>query len=213
VGAGSAMWMEGLDRNTPGITCHRGTRCVGMELTNITESRRNEFNIIRLRDLVGDELFVSVWLYLPADWRMHLDKGSWNWYELANVFFTGGPNYLPYFSVHVIQRDSTVDVFDLHFDVRDASGTQYALKEIPNYPLPRGRWFNLQYYVFRHETNGTVRVWIDGTLLFDASKIPTKNPSVTEWFTTPAKIYYETTDKFSPYQIWVDDLEIYNGLP
>jgi len=28
-----------------------------------------------------------------------------------------------------------------------------------------------------------------------------------------AKIYYEATDKFSPYQIWVDDLEIYNGLP
>ena len=45
---GATMWMEGLDRKTPNINCHSGTRCVGMELTDITKSRRNEFDIITL---------------------------------------------------------------------------------------------------------------------------------------------------------------------
>lgn len=66
-GAGATMWMEGLDRQTSGITCHSGNRCVGMEITNVTMSRRNQFSIVNLQNLVGQELFVSVWLYLPVD--------------------------------------------------------------------------------------------------------------------------------------------------
>jgi len=210
---GARMWMEGLDRETPGITCHSGSRCVGMELTDIAESRRNEFNIIirpsNLEDLIGNELFVSVWLYLPADWRLH---SAYDWYELANPFFTGGPTYLPYAALHILQPDITTDVFNLDFDVRDISGTIRTLGQIVNYPLPRGRWFNLEYFVFRHPTEGIVRVWIDGTLLFNVNHLSTEDPSITSWFTTPAKIYYDPSDKFSPYRIWVDDLAIYNIL-
>jgi hypothetical protein len=207
---GASMWVEGLDRSTPGLTPHSGSRCVGMELTDISKSRRNEFNILDLENLVGDELFVSVWLYLPADWRLHAPN---DWYALVDPFFTAGPSYLPYGAVHVSQPDIKVNVFDLSFRIRDVSGTLRTLGEIADYPVPRGEWFNVQYYVYRHETNGITKVWIDGSLIWDVRNICTKNPSTVEWFTTVAKIYYDTNDKFSPYRIWVDDLEIHNRQP
>jgi len=206
---GAAMWVEGLDRKTPGITCHSGSRCVGLELTDVTKSKRSEFEITNLEDLVGDEVSVSVWLYLSADWQLHL---SWNWYAIADPFFTAGPSFRPYAAIHIRQPDITKDIFNLELNVRDTSNALNNYGNIRNYPLPRGRWFNLQYYVYHHETNGIVKVWIDGTLLFDVRNISTKNPSTAEWFTTIAKIYYESElDSFSPYRIWADDLEVCKG--
>jgi hypothetical protein len=214
---GAAMWVEGLDRNTPGITCHGGKRCVGMELTDITKSRRNQFSLSHLEQnpLLGNELFVSVWLYVPADWKLHLPPPSWNWYEIANPIITGGgtvPPTLPCNQIHINQPDGSKDVFNLAFQTGTGS-SKVTLKEIPNYSFHGGRWFNLQYYVFRDPTNGVLKVWIDGTLLLDAGNLWTKDPSITEWYTTIAKIYYEDTDTFSPYTLWVDDLSIYNTIP
>ena len=211
-GGGASMWMEGLDRNTPGITCHSGSRCVGMELTNITKSRRAEFNIMNLQNLVKNELFVSVWLYLPADWNLH--SGHDDWYEIVNPFFTGDPTYNPYTAVHIYPIDNiSPSAFHLSFDGEDSSGTFISHADYASYSLPRGQWFNVQYYVYRDVSNGIDRVWIDGNLIFDVSGFSTQNPSISAWFTTPAKIYYSTADTFTPYRIWVDDLEIYNTQP
>jgi len=151
---------------------------------------------------------------LPTDWQLHLPSGytgGRNWYEIADPFFTVGPTYRPYSPLTVYQKDSTVQVFSLAFEYRDTSNVIRTLKEIPNYPLPRGRWFNLQYYVYRHETNGIIKVWIDGALLWEGTNISTRNSSIVEWKTVPAKIYYDTNDGFSPYRIWVDDLQMYEG--
>jgi hypothetical protein len=214
---GASMWMEGLDRMTPGVTCHSGSRCVGMELTDISKSRRNEFDIPHLENLVGDELFVSVWQYLPADWRLHCTScADWNWYSNVVPFQTGAPDWQPYLAIQISQPDITKDIFNLNFDYRGITGklsTLRTLRETSDFPLPRGRWFNVQYYVYRHPTNGVLKVWIDGTLLFDANNISTKDPSTIDWLTTVGKIYYDMHDTFSPYRIWVDDLEIYNTQP
>jgi hypothetical protein len=211
---GAAIWMEGLNRETPGITCHSGSRCVGMELTDISRSRRNEFNIMNLTKVVGNELFVSVWLYLPANWTLHSPTNLW--YEIMNPFFTDKPSYLPYAAFHIYQSSINhvaISDFTAALDVTDISGIQHNYAHVNDYPLPIGRWFNLEYYVYRHQTDGIVQVWIDGSLLFNVGNISTENPSVQEWYTTVAKIYYSTDDHFSPYRIWVDDLEIYSGHP
>ena len=210
-GGGASMWMEGLDRNTPGITCHSGSRCVGMELTNITKSRRAEFNIENLENLVGNELYVSVWLYLPSNWNLHSPDGN-NWYEIVNPYFTGDPSNLPYTAIQIFQTSPT-STFDMDLVQRDISSNLTHLQNVANYPLPRGQWFNVQYYVRRDVTNGAVKVWLNDALLFDVENIQTVNPSIPSWFTTPAKIYYDPTDTYSPYLIWADDLEIYSALP
>jgi hypothetical protein len=203
---GASMWMEGLDRVTPGITCHSGSRCVGMELTDISKSRRSEFNIYP-SSLVGNTLYVSVWLYLPGDWQLH---SATDWYELVNPFFTDGGTYNPYAAFHIGQSDLTKAVFSSSLDVRDINGNLVTVGSVPVLPLPRGRWFNLQYYLYRDTANGVMMVWIDGALIYNVSGVQTMNPSVASWFTTIAKIYYDTSDKFSPYRLWVDDLAIYN---
>jgi hypothetical protein len=211
---GAAMWVEGLDRQTPGVTCHSGKRCIGMEITNITQSVRNEFNIINLQNLVGNELYVSVWLYLPPNWSLHnYLSPSHNWDQIINPFFTDGPTYLPYASFNIIQPNPNNTAFDVRLDYRDVNLNSITLQDVSNYPLPRGTWFNVQYYVYRSVTSGIIRVWINGVLTFNAANVSTENPSTASWFTTIAKIYYDANDKFSPYQTWVDDLEIYNALP
>jgi hypothetical protein len=207
---GASMWMEGLDRKTPGFTCHSGTRCLGMELTNITKSRRNEFNIMHLENLVGDELFISVWLYLPAGWKLQPPNGDW--YEIVNPYCTDVPSNLPCTAIQIFQTSPT-PTFDMDLMQRDTSDNLTHLQNVANYPLPLGRWFNVQYYVYRNISNGAIKVWIDGALLYNVTGISTKNPSIAQWFTTPAKIYYGKSDTFSPYRMWVDDLEIYNTLP
>jgi hypothetical protein len=101
----------------------------------------------------------------------------------------------------------------LTVDYRDENQVQHWLDRYDNFPLPRGRWFQVQYYVLRSTTNGKLKIWFDGILVSDRSGLQTK-VSAEDWHTTPAKIYYDTTyDVFSPYRIWVDDLEIYNREP
>jgi hypothetical protein len=183
-----------------------------MELTDIAKSRRSMFNIYLQNLIQGDELFVSVWLYLPPDWQLHLPSGytgGRNWYEIANPYFTGPPAYLPYSAVE-IDQNTTSPVFDLTINHRDLSGAQHTWDYYGNFSLPRGRWFQVQYYVLRSSTDGILRVWFDGTLVISGNGLQTKGP-IEEWFTVPAKIYYDTNDRFSPYRIWVDDLEIYSG--
>jgi hypothetical protein len=213
-----SVWMEGLDR-TGGPVPNSGSRCVGMELTKIdSSSPRNEFNIVGLDGLVGSKLFVSVWLYLPANWGL-FDPG-WNWYELANPMFTYGPTYLPYWSIHIVKPPS----YCIDIDWRGLDSQGHLVLETPSgsvvqdplnpYPLPRGRWFNLQYYVLRSSgsgvADGAVKVWIDGKVVCDLSGVVTNGGA--DWFTTVAKIYGSFVQSAMPYKIWVDDLSIY-GTP
>jgi hypothetical protein len=202
---GARMWME---ENFG----HSGKRYVGMEVTDVVISRRNEFNIVDMEKLVGDELFVSCWFYLPPDWSLHSPSTDpyLNWYSLACLFQEQAPNYAPYAALHIYQPDITKPIFNLGVFMRDVNQVATRIVEISNFPLPRGRWFNVSYYVLRHPTNGIIKVWVDGTLICDKSGLCTK--VINEYFTTVAKIYYNTADTFSPYRVWVDDLEIY-GKP
>jgi hypothetical protein len=209
----ASMWVEGLDRNS-GITPHSGIRCIGMEITSIVSDMRNEFNIVGLDSLVGSKLFVSVWLYLPANWS--LQASGLNWYSLADPMFEYGPTYLPYWAIQICNPPS----FNLAVDTRGLDGKMVSIastnlgsvvRDPPAYPLPRGRWFNLEYYVLRSSArgvaDGAVKVWIDGRVVCDLLGVVTSGGA--DWFTTPAKIYGLLVQAGMPYKLWVDDLAIY----
>ena len=208
---GAAIWMEGLDRTTPGVTPHSGTRCLGMELTDITKSGRNEFNILQLENsITTNQLYVSVWLFLPAGFQLH--SPTFNSFELDNPYFTGAPDYAPYVGVHIYQNPAP-GPFDLDLVGRDVTNTFIHLQDVTGYALPVGVWFRLDYYVVRDKTNGTIKTWVNGVPVHSVTGISTQHPTITDWFTTPAKIYYGTDDVYSPYQLWVDDLAIYDSMP
>jgi hypothetical protein len=202
---GASAWMEGLDRKTPGISCYSGTRCVGMELTNITLSRRAQFQVL---PVVGSEYSVSVWLYIPSDWALVRTGSTWDWYEIANPYMhtTGAP----YTAVWINQRKALPTNYNIQMGGRDPANNLFTLDTADNFALPLGRWFNLRYYVHldTNGTNGRVIVWLDGKLISDRTGLQTGG----FYETSIAKIYYSTADKTS-HRIWVDDLEIWDGLP
>jgi hypothetical protein len=205
---GATKWIEGVDRNS-GITCHSGTRCIGLEVTDITKSGRSQFEARGTQSLVGDEFFVSVWLYLPSDFRLHSIESGAPWLELIDPIYHAGPTYLPYVGVYIRQPNVNVDSFNLQIGQRDEEGELHILNTISNFPLKRGQWFHLEWYV-KVSDNGAVKVWMDGSLIFDVSGVDTYN-AAEGWFTTVGKIYYDNSDTFSPYRLWVDDLEIWKA--
>lgn len=205
---GAAMWVEGLDRHTTGISCHSGTHCIGMEITDITQARRAEFNIVGFNSLLGSrDLFLSEWLLLPPNWALH--SPTYRWYGLAALTEDNfAPNFWPLIELRIIQNLYTM-IYELHLVLIDNNAVT-DLGVIPNYVPPTGSWFELEYYVHRDATAGIVQVWIDRSLAFSVTGVKTADPSYPDWYATISKIYYGTNDLYSPYQIWVDDLVIYN---
>ncbi len=200
---GARMWV-----NTN--IAHGGTKSLGMELFDITLSRRNEFNILNVQNLAGDEIFVSVWLYLPSTWSLHVPGIDWNWCSLMEIYFDH-PNYLPNAELVVYQPDITKPVFDIAVGGRDINNNGFTLNRISNFPLPRGRWFNVQYYLLRHTTNGAIKVWVDGKLICDVTGIQTKAVGSTGYHISPGKIYHHPQET-AGHRLYVDDLQIY-GKP
>jgi hypothetical protein len=202
-GDGARMWVD----TTLG---HSGTKSIGLEVSDISKSRRAEFDIWPY-NLVGDQLTVSQWLYLPADFGLHAPNINWNWYEF-NVLFSEYQAGLSdnYVRLMLGQPDTSQSIFNLTLGGRKPpNSTQFILATIDPYTLPRGRWFNLHSYLKRDAINGVAKVWIDGQLVFNQSGINTKG-AVSDYHISPAKVYYETTDT-TLHRMWLDDLKIYQG--
>ena len=209
---GANMWMEGLDRVTPSVTPHSGSRCVGMELTDITRSRRNEFNLMDLRSLAGDDVLISAWFYLRSDWGLHSPIDG-NWYEFAALLGQMSDPWLPYLVIHIGERGmgGGSGIFDAYVRTRRLDDVLETLSEVRNFPLPRGRWFNIKYELHRREVNSSVKVWIDNMLVCDVSSVAL--PLATgNYKVTIGKIYHDTGDT-TPHYLWVDDLEIWKIIP
>lgn len=231
---GGTWWIEGLERTTSQVAgqsfaCHSGTRCMGLEVRNhsiVGGTPRSEFNIMHMQNVVGNEFYVSVWLYLPADFQLHSDNINFYWYSIGDIFMsdqTATPvAFNPYSEIHIHQSSlATPPDFSVDPDIRDNLGSGLIITPLatnPHFPLPRGRWFNLKFYVYRDVTNGIIKMWMDGILVCNvtvnsSSPIKTRNANDNAFFITVGKIYYEPSDSYPLYQIWIDDLQIYNGMP
>ncbi len=206
----ACMFMDDGSKRPNSPVPHSGNRAVCLE---ITKGHRNEFNLMNMQNLVQKELYISVWLYLPANFQMHMPNG--NWFEIANPLITA-ETFAPYFALHISQ-ESTQPEFSLQLYQRDINRDPKVLKNIPNIDLPRGRWFNLQYYVYHDDTDGVIKVWFDDPMMQNQPIIEVSGVDMAKsseaWYTTIAKIYHDPKDTYSPYQLWVDDLEIWNGMP
>ena len=197
---GARIWVEET-------FAHSGNKCIGMELFDITLSRRNEFNILNIQELSGDEIFVSVWFWLPSDWELH--SPTYNSYAIMTLFGQQGNPWCPYLELRIYQ-DIDQPIFDIGVMGRDINNEVVYYSRVENFPLPRGRWFNTKYHIVTHPTEGAVKVWMDDQLVCDISGLVL--PKVTgDYKITIAKIYHELSDT-TPHQLWVDDFEIW-GKP
>ncbi len=180
-----------------------GKKSIGLQLTDIEKSRRTEFTIYP-EDYIQDEYFISYWLYLAEDWGLYDPTIEWDWFEIGNPFNTFGR---PYAAIHISEPDANQENFAITLSLREENGTLSSLSE-KRLKLPKGRWFNISYYVYRHEEKGAIKLWFDDHYIGGKIGIPTKSTKTDNFAVSIAKIYHERGDKV-PHQLWIDDLELF----
>jgi hypothetical protein len=203
-------WMEGYEKSLlpTGVTPHSGTRCVGMYLPASGEQRA-EFNIVNLNSLItGSGFYVSCYIFLPTTYYINKTDA---WASMGDAFMTSSVD-TPYCNF-MLERPYVNGDYRMYMGYRDTSGTMHQMGT--RYPFAfassyLGAWHHLEYYVkLDTGTNGEVKYWLDGTLLFSITGIQTKNLSY-DWFTTPIKLYYSLGEgPAGGNYIWLDDLQIY----
>jgi hypothetical protein len=186
-----------------------GGRCVEMELSDITISKRNQFELTGISDYVGDEMYSKVWLYLPPNWGVNSGAQD-NWYTISTAYQENGINGYPYMDVLIKQPDPAQEVYNIEVSGKDPYGNPVVVGQYLNFPLKRGSWFTLDIYLVRHETAGAIRVVMDNIEIVDKENIVTKVGE--DWSMSIAKIHHDPADT-NPHKIWVDDLSLYTGVP
>jgi len=228
-GTGSGMWIEGLDRTTPGFAPHSGSRCLGLEVNStVTETHRSQLDVYIASLITTDQYYVKAYYFLPPDWQMDTSDAAvvaGTYYSIADPFQCF-PNFEPQVAIecHPGRIDNHWNGnFDLAVTWRGhlpgQPGTWFPnWAVIPNYPWMelRGRWFPIEWWVKMDSSltstpnnDGAMKVWVDGVLVCDKSGVPLLRQSGE--YITVGKIYYGSMDLI-PKKLWFDDLEIW-GQP
>jgi len=206
-----------------------------MMSTTSTGPGRDEFNIRDMQNVVGNEHFVSVWYFLPSDWRVR-DTGGLNFYALADPMQREGGNWAPYVEIWIHDYGGNLEQFRVSVGGKDPNNNEVILlnkdgSEARAYDvLPRGRWFNVKWWLRRDSEPGKsfVKVWVDGHLICDQTAFPYESGPlnyvkvsgvpqlldlsiVNDYMTTVAKVYHQGTGVL--HKLWTDDLEIWDRNP
>lgn len=193
---GARFWIAGN-------RAHSGNKSIGLEVSDIEQSRRAEL-LIYPEDLVGKEYFVSYYLFIPNNFGLFEPNIDWDWMEIAAPFAGG----LPYAAFFITNPDNAQKNFDLALSMRGVNNKMSDISKT-RMELPKNRWVKVEYYVKRDVRDGEIRFWFDGELFGEAKGIQTLNPDNTVDFQISlAKVYYERGDKRAK-KIWMDDVEIW----
>jgi|GEM_PF-3243337 len=195
---GAHMWVDSEHFRS-------GGRSIGMEVFDIEKSRRAEFVLIP-NSIVGKEYCVSYWVYLPENWGLYDPTINWDWFEIGNPYSAGGA---PYSAIYIGSPDENQQFFSVWLGGRNKEGEMFGTSR-KRMVLPKGRWFQVSYYVKRDTKDGEVKVWFDDELIGERSGFPTVDPNNSKFTISIAKIYHERGDK-TPHKMWIDDLTIYSS--
>ena len=193
---------------------HSGTDSLHLAVPDVSRNRRAEWAVRDMEALVGARHYtVESWMYVPADWDFNVEGIDWNWYMFAQFYTPETPQpggaYAPYTSFLVQQPDITTPVFRAHIGGRNSDNVNADYVVYEGFPLPRGRWFEVRYYIdLRTEDAGTARLWVDGIEVGEATGLDTPRG---DWYSTVAKVYHHE-DEPERHDLWFDDLTIYRGL-
>jgi len=194
---------------------HSGDTCIGQRMWDATKSRRNEFDIWP-EDLVGTGDFsMSAWVLLPKDYGLHIGAIDWGWHEVFGLASENlGASGLFYLRLLLQQPDISRPVWNMILGGRTpragGEGPQFVRAKTDRFPLQRGEWFHVHYWMTRKASGGAVKLWIDGQLIFDVSAKQTSYGG--PLMVTPSKLYFEIAETAThEHQIWMDDLKLYRG--
>ncbi len=200
---GASMWVEGLDRTTTGITPHSGNRALGMEVTDISASRRNEFNVYSNDIGLSNQFYVSTYIYLPSDFTLR--GGDSAYMDLFQVA-SNTDHACPMYSL-MISTPNSDGTFGMSIFARDSSaskmGNDGIIASAGRVNLPRGQWFHFEYYQV-NSYNGAIKVWINGQQIISY----TGNTELIGNYFLSTDLYYNADDT-TQHKMWIDDFAIY----
>lgn len=198
---GARIWMEG------GFA-HSGARCLGTELFDITKSRRIEFNIQYIDQLLGDRWGVSSWHYLPPEFR--LDSPTNKWINLQAPYAIMKSPWHPRIEWGLFgQPDGG---YTLRAGYTDPDSVNHRLTYIRDYPFPIGRQFRVRYHLYKHPTEGWFKLWIDDDLVCGPPDWTGLRLTGAPNKITILKLYHATDDR-TPKKHYMDDLKLWSGFP
>lgn len=204
---------------------------------------RNEWQV--LPDYTIEHYYQSYWVYIPTtfgtDWSwwvpgwpslreysvdgtllLHLEKplsGAWNTIEWRFMYGTTPVNNnIRYWDWHIPSVRGNAWEDKNAYQYPTASNVQWK-----NVPIPQGRWFRVEAYVYRHPSNGIVKVWLTDTdannnplsrqLVFSIQNVRTRRDT----FTSPLHSYAQKLYGFSgssvPKTVLYDDVYICDAYP
>jgi hypothetical protein len=227
---------------------HTGTKCMAL-VSGTSGAVRAEWQLTHLDGTagwgtpdrgvnglnIGDDYYVSVWLYFPEDWSLPMPSGDYGYWELMNPFWftVNGPRTC----VHIHHLTDGNYNLVLHFQRNNGDYTgrtykgnsetymQWTLSEPFDLSRIRGKWTKWAYYVHRSTNPDEVVMtfWLDGELLknctrannessaSDTSGLTSKAPTGAHWWSTFAKNYMVSDGDH--HYLYVDDLEVWDGIP
>jgi hypothetical protein len=240
-GTGSIFWVEGYETTTPGFVHRPGsTRCLASKIVaNPSSTRRAQLDLYLMQgpgigndptrpNIMGtsNEFYFQEWMFISSDFALTQTPTA-NWYGLWQITDARPGNYVPFYLFDVYQL--APGDFRVSMTYRDQNFQTYpaipyvgnqAENIIDHYPLPLGVWFKWGVYMYRHETDGIIKVWINDNLIMDLHRtetlpLPTKyidsiNPTGAYYF-NPLKNYGGGNPV--DVTVWIDDLEIWEGMP
>lgn len=206
-----------VDSQLSTVRAHSGSRSLYQAKLTREGSWRSQLIIYTDDNVFGNKIFVRRWLYYPTDFD--LPEKGW----MAGVFSHRELTSDPQFTVGMgIWRNSKFsnDLFwaveGLIYQTSGAPDHKAFFEVNTDVPIPKGRWFKLEEYIERHPTDGVVKVWVDGQLIFDLSGVMTKTPwgePLVGNMVGKVMVGSEDYGYTYPYYHWIDDLEIWDGIP
>jgi hypothetical protein len=182
-----------IDTNPPVQSPISGGAALKIWDTDTSQNARAEFSVSNMQKKIGNEQFVSVWYYFPSDWEV-----SGTWYTLSDpIQCVDRTNYYPYIEIWITKP--TASTFRVQVGGRqpEYSGYPYpgyeclyvnrdgsiAQKTFNADQFPRGRWFNVQWWVRRSPNAGEsfIKLWFDGALIANQIAFPYESPQPTDW--------------------------------
>jgi len=170
---------------------------------------RNELNYYT-SDYETRELLISKWLLYPEDLfippnnqlvgimaHREVSSGGWGFsVGFAWAKHSSGYEYL------------YVDCVD--YSRGDVYSEWLVWRVQKRMSLPRGEWFKLEDYIYRHPSDGVYKLWLDDELIFDIKGKPTMKNTMNVVHHRLAKIYINANTQHYPFYHYVDDIEIWS---
>jgi hypothetical protein len=151
-----------------------------------------------------DELYYKVWYYIPQKYTLVGDP-AWFFWNIFNWKSKTATQNDAFYAINIYNRPPTGNMYLRLYNWQTGTFPS-RIPGTESLDVPVNQWFYIEaLYRSRGDSTGLVKVWQDGTLLWDVENVQTKySGGVTEWSVNN----YTSGLEPQPAYFFVDNAEI-----